>query len=75
MNASRTDLLPYYLICKTCSWEEWVKESEWLQKTKEHINLSTEPHNGIITFGSTTKYTSEVIKGVTGAKYRDLFVE
>jgi hypothetical protein len=73
MDASRTDLLPYYLICKTCSWEEWVKEYEWLQKTKEHINLSTEPHNWIITFGSTIKYTRDPIK--IWATYRDLFVE
>jgi hypothetical protein len=75
MDASRTDLLPYYLICKACSWEAWVEESDWLKTCSDHIELSTTSHNSIITFGSTIKYTSAVIEGVTGAKYRDLFVE
>ena len=75
MEASSTDLLPYYLICKTCNWEEWVAEPDWLKRCLDHINLSTEAHASIITFGDTIKYTSEVIEGVVGARYRDLFVQ
>ena len=75
MESSSTDLLPYYLICKTCKWEEWVEEPNWLTKCLDHIKLSTNRHTSIITFGDSIKYTSEVIDGVVGARYRDLFVQ
>ena len=28
----------YYLTCKTCGWEEWVLEPQWLRKSLDHMD-------------------------------------
>lgn len=47
-----TDLLPYYLTCKTCGWEEWLEEFQWLQKSLDHMEASTWNHQRTINIGS-----------------------
>lgn len=50
----RTDLLPYYLTCKTCGWEEWIEEYQWLQKCLDHMEASTWNHKRTINIGGTS---------------------
>ena len=44
-------LLPYYLTCKTCGWEEWVEEPQWLQKSLDHMEASTWKHKRTVSIG------------------------
>ena len=54
LNASgRTDLYPYYLTCKTCGWEEWLEEKEWLRKALDHMEASTWKHKRTVNIGGT----------------------
>ena len=53
MTIGRTNLYPYYLTCKTCGWEEWLEEKDWLSKSVVHMEASTWNHKRTVTLGGT----------------------
>jgi len=74
MEGLRTNLLPYYLTCRTCGWEEWVEEPSWLQHSVDHMEASTWKHSRVVGIGSTV-----IVWGGTGIstgirKFRNLFI-
>ena len=63
-----TDLLPYYLTCKTCGWEEFIEEFQWFQKCLDHMEGSTWNHKRTINIGSTARKHTIKVKGIKGKK-------
>ena len=52
-NSGRTELYPYYMTCKTCGWEQWLEEKDWLSKSLDHMEASTWKHNRTVNIGET----------------------
>jgi len=72
MTTLRTDLLPYYMTCISCDWEEWVEEPSWLKASLKHMEVSKEEHTRTVQ----QKETVLVWEGKEheGRKYRNLSI-
>ena len=72
LGTKRTNLLPYYMTCTTCGWEEWVEESAWLKAAVSHMEVSKEEHTRTIQ----QKDTVLVWEGKEheGRKYKNLSI-
>ena len=73
MEGLRTDLLPYYITCKVCTWKgEWVEEPKWLERVLKHLEGSKKEHT------RTVNQNSRVLvwkgKKYEGRKYRNLSI-
>tara|TARA_R110002012_G_scaffold320656_1_gene544886 strand:+ start:89 stop:313 length:225 start_codon:yes stop_codon:yes gene_type:complete len=73
MEGLRTNLLPYYISCNTCTWKgEWVEEPSWLEVSLKHWLESKEEH-------TRTVHQKEAVlvwegKEHEGRKYRNLSI-
>ena len=64
----------YYLTCKTCGWEEWVLEPQWLRKSLDHMDASTWKHQRTIQIGSTVREWGGTLGSTVIRKFRNLMV-
>ena len=73
MDGLRTNLLPYYISCTTCTWKgELVEEPKWLQGVLKHLEESKEEHTR--TVNQQDKVLVWEGKEHEGRKYRNLSI-